>query len=270
MNITASDVRRAYDAMETAAKAYNRAIYGGSSARRVCNLSREIEYEYKSDAPDMERISRLIAELAQAEADRNADESYSPSRVETDKLRRSKQLAEMKYDAYKRAYLTQCLAVIETALEDDETWRGMHCHWKRTAEKMQGIIDRATADLDGITATYSGTRRDNVRYRYDATVTVMWGHDYQHKECMSLKSYSESDVLEWTREVPVSHRTAQLSAEQIDAEITAYSNAMQSIDAMRERYISDCAAIVSQFCAIDTDDLDKRAEVDYWDIKKVA
>ena len=125
--ITADDVRRAYDAMQTAEKACHRAIYGGSSERRVEYLKREIEYEYKSDA------------------------------------------------------------------------------------------------------------------------------------------------LEWPNDSPVCNRpAAHFTAEQIDAEITAYYTAMKSIDAMRDRYIAECAAIISQFGAISTRDLDRRAKVDDYDIRKVA
>jgi hypothetical protein len=271
--ITADDVRRAYDAMQTAEKACHRAIYGGSSERKVEYLKREIEYEYKSDAPDMEHISDLIADLAQAEADRNAEESYNPSHTETARLQKAQEIAEMRYDAYKKAYLTQCLVVIEAALKTEEkNWKGMHCHWKRTTEKMQDIIDRATADLDGITATYSGTRRDYSEPRYDATIAVMWGtHDYQHSAHMSLISYSKSDALEWPNDTPVCDRpAANFTAEQIDAEITAYYTAMKSIDAMRDRYIAECAALISQFGAISTRDLDRRAKVDDYDIRKVA
>ncbi len=270
--ITADDVRRAYDAMQTAEKACHRAIYGGSSERRVADIKYAIEYEYKNDTPDMERINDLIADLAQAEADRNADENYSPSHTETARLQRAQKMAEMRYDAYKKAYLTQCLVVIEAALKTEEkSWKGMHCHWKRTIEKVQAIIDRATADLDGITATYSGTRRDYTPPRYDATVTVTWGHDYQHRECMYLISYSKSDALEWPNEKPVSDRpAAHFTAEQIDAEIAAYYTALKSIDAMRDRYIAECAALISQFGVIGTGDLDRRAKVDGYDIRKVA
>lgn len=271
--ITADDVRRAIEAMKAADSAYNRAIYGGHSTRRVYEIRREIEREYESDEPDMGRINDLIADLAKAEADRNAEESYKPSHIETCRLHSAKQLAEMRAAAYKRAYLTQCLAVIEDALKSDEAaWKGMHCHWKRTKEKMQAIIDAATADLDGITATYSGTKRDYTPTRYDAGVTVMWGtHDYQNKEHMSLINYSKSDALEWANDTPISNRAAaHVTAEQIDAEITAYSTALKSIDAMRERYIADCAAIVSQFGIVNAKDLDKRAKVDDWDIRKIA
>lgn len=271
--ITADDVRRAIEAMKAADSAYNRAIYGGHSTRRVYEIRREIEREYESDEPDMGRINDLITDLAKAEADRNSEENYKPSSVETCRLHNAKQLAEMRAAAYKRAYLIQCLAVIEDALKSDETaWNGMHCHWKRTKEKMQAIIDAATADLDGITATYSGTKRDYTPTRYDAGVTVMWGtHDYQNKEHMSLINYSKSDALEWTNDTPISNRAAaHVTAEQIDAEITAYSTALKSIDAMRERYITDCAAIISQFGIVNAKDLDKRAKVDDWDIRKIA
>jgi hypothetical protein len=270
--ITADDVRRAIEAMKAADSAYNRAIYGGHSTRRVYEIRREIEREYESDAPDMERINDLIADLAKAEADRNAEENYKPSHIETCRLHNAKQLAEMRADAYKKAYLTQCLVVVEDALKSDESaWKGMHCHWKRTKEKMQAIIDKVTDDLDGITATYSGTRRDYTPTRYDATITIMWGHDYQNKEFMSLINYSKSDTLEWANDTLASNRAAaHVTTEQIDAEITAYSTALKSIDAMRERYITDCAAIVSQFGIVNAKDLDKRAKVDDWDIRKIA
>jgi hypothetical protein len=83
--------------------------------------------------------------------------------------------------------------------------------------------------------------------------------------------HSKSDTLEWANDTLASNRAAaHVTTEQIDAEIAAYSTALKSIDAMRERYIADCAAMTSQFGIINTHDLSKRAKVDDYDIRKVA
>ena len=269
--ITADEVRKTINDADIAQETLSAAIYGDMDARRRAqDCKRRLEYAYENGA-DADEIARLIADLAKAEADRNATRGRKSDGDTVHRLSRARDLANMRADAYKKAYLTQCAAVVEDALSSDESWKGMHCHYKRTKEKVQGIIDAATSDLNGITVTYSGSKRQWSRdseAQYDAGVTVQWSHDYQSTVHISMLSYSNSDKLDTIQNLASSRTMATATPEQIDAEIASYAAAQRAIAELKKAYIDQCAAIVSQFDLIATADLDKQASMSEYDVRR--
>lgn len=271
-NITAKDVQAAIQDMRTAETTLNAAIYGDMEARRrVQEYKQALEYEYDHDR-DPKKIVRLVERLAKAEADKNATSKRRDTATTVHRLSTARDVATMRATAYKKAYLTQCAAEVEAALAADTSWKGMHCHYKRAKEKMQLIIDAATQNMEGITATYSGTKhqydRDSTPH-FSASITLQWRHDYQSNVTITLISYNESDELQEIHSTPMSERMmATATPERIDAEASEYMRAQRDIDALKERYIAECNAITSQFGYISIEDLDNRAITEKYDIRK--